>query len=129
MLALSTRQHLCVTLYHIKHTLVSINSDTGISRLVRSREGDKSSRLGAPTASDLELMAAGVELGTGVCVCGMKGNDLVADKIVSRSNALGHSVGDDSAGLHEGCDGPGVGGALATFFLNFEPDGPVVVSV
>ena len=67
-------------------------------------------------------MAAGVELGTGVRVCGMQRNDLVADEVVAGSNALGDSVGDGSAGLHEGSRAPGAGGTLATIFLDLEPD-------
>jgi hypothetical protein len=52
----------------------------------------------------------------------MQRNDLVADEVVAGSNALGDSVGDGSAGLHEGSRAPGAGGTLATIFLDLEPD-------
>lgn len=68
-------------------------------------------------------MATGVELGTGVRVGGVQGDDLVADEVVAGGNALGHGVGDNTAGLHEGCGTPGVGRAGAASLLDLEPDG------
>lgn len=68
-------------------------------------------------------MAAGVELGTGVRVGGVQRDDLVAHEVVTRGDALGHRVGGDATGLHEGSGAPGVGGAGAAGLLDLEPDG------
>ena len=71
-------------------------------------------------------MAAGVELGTGVGVSRVQRDDLVADEVVAGGNALGHGVGDDTAGLHKGSGAPLVGGAFAAVLLDLEPDGATV---
>jgi hypothetical protein len=103
-------------------SLVGIVGDTSIGRLVRAREADKTRRLGAATTRDLELMATGVELSTGVLVRGMQRKDLVTDEVVAGGNALGDGVLDTTASLLDGVGTPHVGGTGATLFLNLEPD-------
>jgi hypothetical protein len=75
-----------------RHTLVSIVSDTRVSGLVSTGERNKTSGLCASTTSNLELMAARVELGTRVLVRGVQRKDFVTNEVVTRCNALGDSV-------------------------------------
>ena len=70
-------------------------------------------------------MATRVELRARVCVCRVQRDDLVAQEVVARGNALGHRVADDAAGLHGGAGAPDVRGAGAAFLLDFKPDGAV----
>lgn len=53
-------------------------------------------------------MAARVELGTRVLVCGVQRNNLVTDEVVSRGDALGDSVGDGTARNLESVGAPHV---------------------
>ena len=103
--------------------LVRIVSDTSVSALVSTRESNKTSWSLATATGDLKLVAAGVELSTRVRVGGVQRDDLVADEVVAGGNALGDGVGDDTAGLHEGCGAPGVGCAGAAGLLDLEADG------
>ena len=68
-------------------------------------------------------MAPRIELRTGVLIRGVQRDELVADKIVSCSDAFGNRVSDGAAGLHERRCAPAVGCAVAAVLLDFEPDG------
>lgn len=109
--------------------LVRIIRDTRITGLVRTRKADKVGRLGASTATDLQLMAARIELSTGVLVRCMKRQDFMANEVVARSNALGNRVFHEAARLLNDVCAPDVGSACAAFFLDFEPYGATEVLV
>lgn len=105
-----------------KRTFVSINSDARVSSLVRARESYKTCWVLATTTDYLELMASRVELRSWIRVCGMQGDKLMTNEVISRRNALRDGVGYFAASLHERCGAPSVGGTRATVLLDFEPD-------
>ena len=109
-----------------RHTFVSVVRDTRVRGLVSTREGNKTRGIGAATASDLELMAARVELSTRVLVRGVQRDELVADKVVARGEALGDGVLDRTAGDLEIIRSPDVRGASAALLLDLEPDSPEI---
>lgn len=103
--------------------LVGIVGDTGISGGVGTGEGNQVRGAGAAGTGNLDLVASRVELGAGVGVGGVEGDDLVADEVLAGGKALGDGVLDARvAGGHEGGGTPGVGGALTATLLNLEPD-------
>ena len=68
--------------YGVCRRLVRIVSDSRIAATVHTRDGHLASWSSAcSTASDLDLMTRGVELGAGIGVCCVEGDDLVADNI------------------------------------------------
>lgn len=84
-------------------TLVGVVGDARVGALVGSGEGDEVAGGGAAAAGDLELVAAGVELGSRVGVGRVQGDDLVADEVVSGLDAGGDGVRDARvAGNHQG---------------------------
>lgn len=78
-------------------TLVGVVGDAGVVASVGAGEGNEVARGGAAAAGDLELVASGVELGTGVCVGSVESNGLVADEVVAGREALGDGVLDGLA--------------------------------
>ena len=83
-------------------TLVGIIGDAGVAALVGTGERDKRGRDGGATAGDLDLMAARVELGTGVLPGRMKRDDLVADEVVTGLKTRRDGVLVVGRGLHQG---------------------------
>lgn len=81
--------------------LVGVVCDARVGSLVGTGEGDEVRGRGGATAGDLDLVAARVELGTGVAVCRVEGDDLVADEVAAGLDTLGDGVGDAAAGGHE----------------------------
>ena len=66
-----------------------------------------------PEPVTLELVAAGVELGAGVLVGGVEGDELVADKIVAGLDALGNGVLEAVVGLAHGARWSGKDGIVS----------------
>lgn len=66
-------------------------------------------------------MAVGVDLDTGVRVCGVEGDGLVAHEVVAGLEARRDRVLGDGGGFHDLLGCPYVGGTSTSFFLNLEP--------
>lgn len=64
-------------------TLICIISDSSVSPLISTRECDKVARSGRATARDIKLVAAGVELGPGVRIGSVEGDDFVAHEVIT----------------------------------------------
>lgn len=118
--------------------LISVVGDTGVVSSVGARERDKVAGGSATAASDLELVASGVELSTGVLVGGVESDGFVADEVVTGLDAGRDGVLDGLA-VNNGiltllvnvrCNGmsgktyggPVFGASLPTIFLNLEPN-------
>lgn len=114
--------------HSVRLRLIRIIRNPRITPLVRARERNKPRRRLTPTPGNLQLMAPRVELGAGIRVRGVQGDDLVAHEVVARRNALRDCVGHHAAGFHQRCRAPGVGRAGAACLLDFEPHGAVRVS-
>jgi hypothetical protein len=83
--------------------LVRVVGDTRVTGSVGTGESDQAGRGSAATSSDLELMASRVELNSGVTARRVKGNELVANEVVTGLDARWDSVVDSAvASLHQG---------------------------
>lgn len=100
---------------------VNADLDAGVVGLVGARQGDGLAGLEVAAASDLDLGAGAVELGATLAAGAVQSEQLNAEQVLARGDALGHVEVVPAAALDHAVDGPLATAGVEVVLGDLEP--------